>query len=333
MRTRNKVFLFFLGILILIIGIFTFVTEKGKRQLNQPSAYMENLSEEMPEYQHKNVAGKNYQYKDGLINILCLGIDGRGKKEENNDYGFGQKADCIYLATFDTKKNTLTFLNISRDTIVPIRWFDSMGKEAGFYDRQINLQYTMGNGLETSCELMEETVSRLLGGIPIQGYCALYWSGVEVLQEKIGPVALEVPEELHELDLIHFLESGETVLTPEQAKIFVQGRDTTVTGSNELRMYRQQMYVKALYQKTYRTIRHRPWTIFHLWELVNDYLVTDLSREEVLSLGVQFGSKTKTASTFETVPGVSVDTDTQDVFIIDEKGMEELLLRIFYEEY
>ena len=117
-----------------------------------------------------------------------LGIDGRGKAEESTAIGFGAKADCIILATLDTKEHTLAFLNISRDSVTPCRWFDSTGKEIGLYDYQLGLQYTMGDGLETSCEYMEEAVSRMLGGIPIHGYAALYWGGVAALQEETGPV-------------------------------------------------------------------------------------------------------------------------------------------------
>lgn len=333
-QLHKKVILVLLGVLlgsILIAGIvFCLLIRKGNRQLREPGKYLEQLSEKLPEYHEKTFDGNTYLYRDGLINILCLGIDGRGKKEENNFYGFGPKADCIYLVSLDTKQNTLTFINISRDSWVPIRWFDSVGKEVGFYDFQLGLQYTMGNGLESSCELMEETVSRMLGGIPIHGYCALYWSGVEVLQEEIGGVVVEVPEELHQLDMANFPEVGEVELTPEQAKIYVQGRDITVTGSNEIRMKRQQTYIMALYQNVYRLLKANPMKVLEMKELVEDYLVTDLSKEELLALGFQFGLNVKGSPVHEVLPGVSVDTLTQDAFYIDEKGLDELLIRTFY---
>lgn len=326
-----------LGILIFLIGgmtaaggIFYSTITKGIKQLNEPGKYTEQLSEKLPDYHEKVYEGTTYQYREGLINILCLGIDGREKKEENTTYGFGPKADCVYLMCFDTKQNTLTFLNISRDCWVPIRWYDSKGKEVGLYNLQLGLQYTMGNGLEGSCELMEETVSRMLGGIPINGYCAMYWNGVEVLQEAVGGVVVDVPKELHLLDIANFPESGEIELTPEQAKIYVQGRDITVTGSNEIRMQRQKNYMKAMYQKMCKTVLVNPKKVLEMRNLLEDYLVTDLSKEELIALGFQTGIKTKGSPVHEVIPGVSVDTSSQDAYHIDEKGLDELLIRLFY---
>lgn len=325
------ILMFFLLGSVMIAGIaFCLLVGKGNRQLREQGKYLEQLSEKLPEYHEKAFDGDTYHYRDGLINILCLGIDGRGKKEENNFYGYGPKADCIYLVSIDTKQDTLTFINISRDSWVPIRWFDSFGKEVGLYDFQLGLQYTMGNGLERSCELMEETVSRMLGGIPIHGYCALYWSGVEIIQQEIGGVTVNVPEELHLLDVANFPESGEVELSPEQAKIYVQGRDITVTGSNELRMQRQQNYMKAMYQKLRKTLLSHPLKSVEMKELIEDYLVTDLSKEEILALGVQIAVKTKESPIHETIQGTSVDTHTQDAFYIDEKALDEFLVRTFY---
>ena len=243
---------------------FSVSLRRGQEKLKETGSYFEKAADPMPDAGQLEWNGEQYRYREGLINILFLGIDGRGKAEENSAIGFGAKADCIILVSLDTENDTFTFLNISRDAVTPIRWFDSTGKEIGLYDYQLGLQYTMGEGLETSCEYMEEAVSRMLGGIPIQGFCALYWNGVEKLHEELGPVTVEVPEELHELDPYHFLESGKMELTPEQAKIFVQGRDITKTGSNEIRLQRQQEYMRALYEKVKERVKKDPFSVFSM---------------------------------------------------------------------
>ena len=149
---------------LLLLLVFLARVWQGERKLREPGAYLSGLAEPLPDPQWVSWNGKPYEYREGLINILFLGIDGRGKAEESTAIGFGAKADCIILATLDTKEHTLAFLNISRDSVTPCRWFDSTGKEIGLYDYQLGLQYTMGDGLETSCEYMEEAVSRMLGG-------------------------------------------------------------------------------------------------------------------------------------------------------------------------
>ncbi len=317
---------------LLLLLVFLARVWQGERKLREPGAYLSGLAEPLPDPQWVSWNGKPYEYREGLINILFLGIDGRGKAEESTAIGFGAKADCIILATLDTKEHTLAFLNISRDSVTPCRWFDSTGKEIGLYDYQLGLQYTMGDGLETSCEYMEEAVSRMLGGIPIHGYAALYWGGVAALQEETGPVTVYVPEELHELDPFHFLEYGEMELTPEQAKIFVQGRDITKTGSNEIRLQRQQEYMRALYEKLKERVKKDLFSVLSMKESVEEYLVTDLETEEILALALQAGRALGDEMTLLSVPGSTRATQFQDEFIVDKEGMKELLVSLFYRE-
>lgn len=322
-----------LGILfLLVLGILAFflIVQKGVKKLKEPGAYLEAPAEELPDAEWAAWNGNMYEYREGLVNILFLGVDGRGKAEKNTAVGFGPRADCIILVVLDTRQDNLTFLNISRDSVTPIRWYDSTGKEIGLYEYQLGLQYTLGDGLETSCQLMEEAVSRMLGGIPIDGYCALYWEGVETLQEKTGPVTVNVPQELHELDPYHFLEYGEMELTPEQAKIFVQGRDIEQTGSNELRLLRQQEYIKALYEKLKEKLIRNPFSVFAMKDAVNDYLVTDLEMEELLALSWEARGSLNGELNLLSLPGTTEETLFQDEFHIDREALEELRISLFY---
>lgn len=332
---RKKVVLRTAGLLAAMTtaGMLTFfgIVQYGWKNLNKQGAYLETLAEELPDPEWTVWNGNMYEYREGLVNILFLGIDGRGKAEENTAVGFGPRADCIILVTLDIKQNTLTLLNISRDSVTPIRWFDSNGMEVGLYDYQLGLQYTLGDGLEGSCQLMEEAVSRMLGGIPIHGYCALYWEGVEMIQEETGPVTVLVPEELHELDPYHFLEYGEMELTPEQAKIFVQGRDIEQTGSNELRILRQQEYIKALYEKLKKKLIRNPFSVFALKDAVKEYLVTDLEMEELLSLSWKARGALNEDLHLLSVPGITEETEFQDEFHINQAAMDELMISLFYQ--
>ena len=303
---------------------------RGRNKLEKTGKYTEQVVKPLPDYHWLTVGGQMYSYRDGLINILCLGVDGRGKAEADNTYGFGPKADCIYLAVLDMENRTAKLINISRDSKVPIRWFDSTGKEIGLYDWQLGLQYTMGNGLEESCELMEEAVSRMLGGIPIHGYCALYWNGVSALQEELGNITLDVTEELSRLDSSHFPESGEQELTPEQIQIFVQGRDIKVTGSNEIRRERQQQYLRALYREVQKRVRRNPCSIWKMKSAVEDYLVTDLDTDEIAALSWQLGARNWEFPEIVNVPGTSVATKFQDEYQIDEAGLTDLVIDTFY---
>lgn len=333
-KRRKKIILMMVGILAAVCAIgavaLAVFLRRGKSELEETGKYVEQAYEPLPDYRWLTKGGQMYSYRDDLINILCLGVDGRGKAEANDTYGFGPKADCIYLAVLDTENHTVKFLNISRDSKVPIRWYDSTGKELGLYDWQLGLQYTMGNGLDESCELMEEAVSRMLGGIPIHGYCALYWNGVAALQEKLGNMILEIPEELSELDPVHFPESGEHELTPEQIQIFVQGRDIDVIGSNEIRRERQQQYIHAVYQKVEQQLRKNPFSLWKMKSAVEAYLVTDLDVSEISALAWQVGTYVREFPEIVNVPGESVATEFQDEYQIDQAGLQNLIVETFY---
>ena len=50
--------------------------------------------------------GKTYQYKDNLMNILCLGIDSRDGIAKEKTPGKAGQADCVILAVLDDEAKT-----------------------------------------------------------------------------------------------------------------------------------------------------------------------------------------------------------------------------------
>ena len=61
--------------------------------------------------------GKTYQYKDNLMNILCLGIDSRDGIAKEKTPGKAGQADCVILAVLDDEAKTIQLINISRDSM------------------------------------------------------------------------------------------------------------------------------------------------------------------------------------------------------------------------
>ena len=56
-----------------------------------------------------------------MINILCLGIDKDIPIEEKRETGSEGLADVVILASIDTKEDTLKFLAVPRETMVPVK--------------------------------------------------------------------------------------------------------------------------------------------------------------------------------------------------------------------
>lgn len=276
--------------------------------------------------------GETYAYREHLVTILCMGVDGRGSAVENIEIGQGPRSDALYLAVLDLDKKSLTFLNISRDSIAKIRVFDSLGVEVGLVDAQITLQYANGDGLTTSCERTCAAVSRLLNGIPIDAYCALYWNAIKPLTDTIGPVPVEVPEYMTWVNPPVFHNSGYTELDGRQALEFVRERDIEEAGSNEVRSVYQQEFLQSLYTVTKEKVRRNPLMVWQIWKSVEDYVVTDLTPDQMLALGSFAASWNMKELDIRSLPGECVEGRYHDEFWVDEAGKQELLLELFYEK-
>lgn len=322
--------LFLLFFAVLSVSVYAAMIKKGMAELKKPVSYPEREDS----FDTKEILwnGDVYEYREDLITILCLGIDGREKAQENTAIGFGPRADSIYLFVADLEQDKVTILNISRDSMAEVRLRDSLGQEKGFFKMQLGTQYAVGDGLEGSCRLMEEAVSKLLGEIPIHGCCALYWKGLGEAHQVLGPVTVVVSEELQKLDSETFPESGEIELTSEQALVYVQGRDIQVSGSNEERNDRQREYMQALYDVAKEKLKRNPLLGLSLWRAVEEYFVTDLTPSEIQALASLIYRMDIEDLEIRSFPGSYVFGDFQDELWLDEEEKQKLLTEVFYKK-
>lgn len=312
--------------------LFTMVQVGGKK-LRQPAAYGVPSEAEDPEaYRTIEFHGDTYTYRESLVNILCMGIDGRDKAVENTVYGAGPCSDAIYLAVLDLDQKKMTLLNISRDTMTGVRFLDSFGKDMGVFTSHLTLQYGCGDGLHGSCQMTSEAVSRLLGGIPIHAYAALYWNAVKPLTDAVGPVPVEVPDYMCWVNPPVFHHSGYTELDGRQALEFVRERDIDIQGSNEERSIHQQEFLQSLFRVVKEKIKKNPLLAWKMRIAVKDYLVTDIEPDELLTLASWAGSWEMERLDIRNLPGESVEGDLHDEFYVDEDGKQEILLELFYEK-
>ena len=193
--------------------------------------------------------GKEYAYNDHLSNFLFLGIDSREKTDTQVGRADAGQADAIFLVSWDRVDHSLTGITIPRDTITEIEIFDQEGNSAGKSRDHINLAYAYGDGGRESCELMEEAVSNLLYGIPIQGYCSLSMEGIPLLVEKVGGVTVTVPDDSLEAVNPQWTEGSQIQLTPDNVEDFVRYRDTQESQRAIVRMDRQQEFLRTVAKK------------------------------------------------------------------------------------
>ena len=308
--------------------------EAANEKNSETSATQE--AEESYELQEGQIRynGKTYQYKDNLMNILCLGIDSRDGIAKEKTPGKAGQADCVILAVLDDEAKTIQLINISRDSMVPVHVYATDGSFVEDRTEQLALQYAYGNGRDWSCQLMEETVSELLYGLPIHGYCALSMNSIASLNDAVGGVTVTVPEELAELKPKLFT-AGETItLKGNRANEFVRARavNSPDVASNNKRIARQKAYAVAFVNQLKQGMKEDMTLPVKLYQTAEKQMVTSLSLDQAVYLCTEYMNCSFDTDNIYTIDGAVTMGEKYAEFNVDDDALYQLILDIFYEE-
>jgi polyisoprenyl-teichoic acid--peptidoglycan teichoic acid transferase len=243
----------------------------------------------------------NLPQLDRPVNILVLGtkvltsdLDEKERPKEDPGYhalvnSFKGLSDTMLLLRFDPQKDKLTVLSIPRDTQARI-------KEHGL--RKINeANYYGGPALSA------ETISELLGGVPIDRYIRVNVQGVEKLLDALGGVTLYVPKDMkYQDDSQHLyinLKKGEQHLDGEKAVQFLRFRYDAYGDIS--RVQRQQIFMRALIEQTLK-----PQTLLKISDIlsvVQSNIDTNLTVEELVALSSFAGQTERSNVNMLMLPG------------------------------
>ena len=278
--------------------------------------------------------GKTYQYKDNLMNILCLGIDSRDGIAKEKTPGKAGQADCVILAVLDDEAKTIQLINISRDSMVPVHVYATDGSYVEDRTEQLALQYAYGNGRDWSCQLMEETVSELLYGLPIHGYCALSMNSIASLNDAVGGVTVTVPEELAELKPKLFTAGEMITLKGNKANEFVRARavNSPDVASNNKRIARQKAYAVAFVNQLKQGMKEDMTLPVKLYQTAEKQMVTSLSLDQAVYLCTEYMNCSFDTDNIYTIDGAVTMGEKYAEFNVDDDALYQLILDVFYEE-
>ena len=278
--------------------------------------------------------GKYYRYKDGMVNLLLMGVDADEKFDQPQAYGGDYQADVILLAALDTVNDQMTLISVSRDTMCDITILEDDQHQQGVAHAQIALSYAYGDGLSVSCELCREAVSTLFHGLEIDGYGAFFLGGVGKLNDAMGGVTVAVPQDLPGLAVFRGMTPGGTAtLTGEQARAFIQWREDNATG-NDGRMQRQKLFLLGTIDQLRRQIKSNPASVLSLYNAVNDYILTDLDLSRIVYLATEAASMQFSGDILRVPTGEgTVSAQNHLELPVDEEGLNDLILSVFYEEF
>lgn len=235
--------------------------------------------------QEKTISYKNLNLPQlsRPVNILVMGtkvltsdLEEHEKPQENLGYhalvnSFKGLSDTMLLLRFDPENEKLTVLSIPRDTQARIE---------GHGVRKINEANYYGGPA-----LAAETVSELMGGVPIDRYVRVNIQGVEKLIDALGGVTVYVPKDMkYQDDSQHLyinLKKGKQHLNGEKAVQFLRFRYDQFGDIS--RVQRQQTFMRALIEQALK-----PQTLLKIPDIlgvVQSHIDTNLTLEELAALG------------------------------------------------
>lgn len=325
-RKRIAAVLVICGVLA-VVAVFAAGIWKQQRKAHMETDSASVSSEENTS-ESITYKGKTYVYNDHLSNYLFMGIDTKGDMETAESGNAGQ-ADAIFLTSMDRVTKEMQVISIPRDTMTEIEMFSVSRKSLGLMENHINLQYAQGDGKTESCELMKTAVSKLLGGIPVHGYCSVNMDGIPVMTEAAGNVQVVIPDNSLEEVNPEFTEGAEVTLTKDNVEQFVRYRNTGREQSALVRQDRQKIFIEAYMKKAQEQYAKDASFVTGLYESMKPYMVTNIGNDLFVKL-LSVAQEGKTS--VHTLPGKGAQGEYFDEYRVDEEALQEMIISVFYRE-
>lgn len=325
-----------LSLALIITGTVLYLCGTGKQQLSDSSYTI--TAPDKPEIKLDDggntvrYKGKTYKYKSDAVNLLFMGIDKEGSQSAQTDIGSGYSADVIIVMSIDGKNKTVTLVNVPRDIITDVSVYSKTGGYSGVEKLPIALSYSYGKDEKASCINCLESVRRIFYNIPINAYLSMEISGISAVNDKIGGIDVESPEDVYHGDELVFAKDEDYHLTGDDAVDFVRLRNKTTADANLLRNERQKVYLSAFMDKTIALSKSDISAAIDLYKTAEEYSCTNLTINGVTYLATELlGSgdvKTKT----ESIPVDVKEVENHAENYIREDGFYEKFLSVFYNE-
>ena len=278
--------------------------------------------------------GKRYLRHTGIRAILLLGLDrSEGDLlEERVPWEQGQ-TDAIFLLAHNTARNTVQILKIPRETMAVMPWTNADSQVVTESVERITLAYTNGNGVEQSCEVTRDTVSRLLGGLSIDHYMLADLNVVADVNDLVGGVTVKVPKDRTKWKDPAFSPGAEITLHGKDAELFVRSRNSKEHFTAMERLERQQIYMIAFEKQLKRCLKKDQKIVEKMFDAMEGDMLTDMRRQEYVDLTLSIlGSGDISGDDFFTLPGEPKVGEAQDEYHPHYADIDRMVLDLFYYE-
>lgn len=304
----------------------------GRSQLTKNTAAPEMGGSSEKDYiiEHN---GKYYQYNKDMCNILLMGIDADEKPTDGDMEA--HQADVLVLAALNLSDGKMTLLSVPRDTMCDIQVLNDDGSSAGVANAQVALSYAYGTTLSQCSSMCRDAVSSIFHGLPIQGTAAFYMGGVSELNDAVGGVTVTILDDYPFSSIPGYgdmVAGEEMTLNGDQAQMYIRCRLEEQVDSNALRMQRQKQYLLSMIMQAKQMIKEQPTKALNLYNVVGDYIVTDLDLGRISYLATAAAGMDFSGDITTLKGDLALGAGNHAELTLDQEALYDLMLDVFYNE-
>ena len=278
--------------------------------------------------------GKNYKIKDNMEVILIMGIDDREDIGSSQFAIHNSQADVLYVYAVDHKNKTYQAIQLNRETMTGIQTYNADGTKDTIAEAQICLAHSYGKTEQGRCLNTVDAVSGLLFNMRVDHYISLRMDAISILNEQVGGVTVTVPAGLEAADPA-FKEGAKVKLQGKQAELFVRSRMSLENDTNEFRMERQQIFMKAWMEQANAKMDSDSGFALGLVLSLSDYMTSDMSANALSDLANQL-KEYENLGTVKTIGETLLESEAKisafREYYVDSDDLERKVIDLFYEE-
>ncbi|MEL7609909.1 MAG: LCP family protein [Bacillota bacterium] len=225
------------------------------------------------------LSAADLEFMKNKVNILMLGWDESPERTEDEDSELYRdennnfRSDVLMLLTIDFEQHTAKLISIPRDTLAPI--YNTKGHW------KINAAFALGGSAKgNGFEYAINTVSSLLGGIPINYYAGVNMTGIKAVVDAMGGVDYDVDQRIVLNGRV--LETGYQHLNGQQVLDYCRARKGISTDVG--RTDRQQRILFAIFEQL--KSKNQLVNLPKIFTSVQGYINTNLNLEQIAALSV-----------------------------------------------
>ena len=262
------------------IGLKIFENHMPEPVISEDGFLMDEQSEELTALGSLKLNGNIYSYYHDFETYLIMGTDKTGADSKVYQ---GSMSDFLMLVIVDKTDNNYSFLPINRDTMSEVRLIQDDGTGVATAELQLCTAHWYGGNAGQSCANTVESISKLFGGLKINGYYAIPMDAIPKLNHSVGGVTVTLLEDFQDID--RQMKKGETLaLSDEQAYRYIHDRYGVGDEKNTSRMKRQQQYMEAFFTKAKEKAKSDKAYVGQLFREFEQTATTNLTAKKISGL-------------------------------------------------